>query len=109
MTVKTAEQHIKDIDNLRDKLRKERIQFEIEQSKLEYCEDLRDDVMSLVKNSGMSYADIHAKCGPCPKTLSSWANKEVHTPKLSKIQSVLRILGYDLGIVNGRRGVKKLN
>jgi hypothetical protein len=76
---------------------------EAERARLEAYTDLRDDVMSIVKNSGASYEDIHGKCGPHPSTLNNWATKEVSQPRLGKLQATLRILGYDLGVVEGRR------
>lgn len=79
---------------------------EAERARLESYEDLRDDVLSVVKNSGLSFEDIHGKCGPHPSTLHSWERRdehEVHQPQLRKMQSTLRIMGYDLGIVEGRR------
>lgn len=103
-TIKTAEEVVASITRHRKMLTKERREFLKAQSTLEAYEDLRDDVMSLVKNSGMSYQDIHARCGPTPQTLEKWANKSVHQPKLGKMRAVLRILDHDFGVVN--RGVK---
>lgn len=74
-----------------------------EQARLESYEDLRDDVLSVIKNAGVSFEDIHGKCGPHPHTLQSWAHGDVHQPRLGKMQSALRIVGYDIGIVEGRR------
>jgi hypothetical protein len=80
---------------------------ERERARLESYEDLRDDVLSVVKNSGLSFEDIHGKCGPHPSTLNAWATNHVHQPRLSKMQSALRIVGYDIGIVEGRRHPEK--
>jgi hypothetical protein len=74
-----------------------------EQARLESYEDLRDDVLSVVKNSGLSFEDIHGKCGPHPSTLENWAHDRVHQPRLSKMQSALRIVGFDIGVIPGRR------
>lgn len=70
--------------------------WKAEQQKLEAYEDLRDDVMSLVKNSGMSFEDIHDHCGPCPATLENWAQKKVSRPQLGKIRATLTIIGYKI-------------
>lgn len=70
--------------------------WKAEQAKLEAYEDLRDDVMSLVKNSGMSFEDIHDHCGPTPHTLENWAQKKVSRPQLGKIRAVLTIIGYKI-------------
>ena len=76
---------------------------EQERARLESYEDLRDDVLSVIKNAGVSFEDIHGRCGPHPSTLNSWATNQVHQPQLRKMQSALRIVGYDIGIVEGRR------
>jgi hypothetical protein len=81
----------------------ERREFEQAQALLENYADLRDDVMSLVKNSHLSFEEIHNRCGPTPNTLAKWRDREIDQPRLSKMQSTLRILGYDLGVVPGRR------
>lgn len=76
---------------------------EAEKLRLESYEDLRDDVLSVVKNSGMSFEDIHGRCGPHPATLENWASNRIHAPRLGKMQAALRICGFDLGVVEGRR------
>jgi hypothetical protein len=76
---------------------------ERERLRLESYEDLRDDVLSVVKNSGLSFEDIHGKCGPHPTTLNNWAANRTHAPRLGKMQSALRIVGYDIGIIEGQR------
>ena len=77
----------------------DRKQFLERQADAEKYEDLRDDVISLVNNSGLGYDEIHARCGPHPRTLSAWANKEVSRPQMGKMLSTLRILGRDIGII----------
>jgi hypothetical protein len=74
-----------------------------ERARLEAYEDLRDDVMSLVKNSPLTFEEIHGKCGPHPNTLTKWMDKTIHAPRLGKLQSVLRVLGYDLGVIGQPR------
>jgi ribosome-binding protein aMBF1 (putative translation factor) len=105
--IKTAGQHRaaminKDRYSTAEELQHKRA-VEAERARLETYEDLRDDVLSIIKNSGMSFEDIHGKCGPHPSTLHSWETDKVHQPRFSKMQSALRIAGYDLGIVEGRR------
>lgn len=68
--------------------------FEKERERIEAYGAVRDDIMSLVKNSGMSFQDIHNRCGPHPATLEKWARKETERPQMSKMISVLRILGF---------------
>jgi hypothetical protein len=83
--------------------RQHKLAVDREKARLEAYEDLRDDVLSVIKNAGVSFEDIHGKCGPHPSTLNSWATNHVHQPRLGKMQSALRIVGYDIGIVEGRR------
>lgn len=80
-----------------------KLAVERERARLESYEDLRDDVLSVIKNSGLSFEDIHGKCGPHPSTLHAWERHDIHQPRLNKMQSALRIVGFDLGIVEGRR------
>lgn len=102
--MKTAEQHVADIIVLENRRSKENREFLRAQADLEAYADLRDDVMRLIDNSRLSYADIHGRCGPHPSTLKAWDEKKIAQPRLGKLQSTLRVLGYDLGIVEGRRG-----
>lgn len=74
-----------------------------EKARLEFYGDLRDDVMSLVRNSHLTPEEIHGRCGPHPVTLRKWDEKKVGAPQLAKLQSVLRIMGYDIGIIEGTR------
>jgi len=101
--IKTAEQVKKDTVQHRARQRREKRQHdtavEAERSRLEAYEDLRDDVVSLVRNSSFTYEDIHARCGPHPDTLRKWGEKATHAPQLAKVQATLRILGYDLGVI----------
>ena len=105
--IKTAAQVIRSTIN-KDRYsaaeeKQHRLAVERERARLEAYEDLRDDVLSVIKNAGVSFEDIHGKCGPHPSTLHSWATNAVHQPQLRKMQSALRIVGYDIGIVEGRR------
>jgi hypothetical protein len=78
---------------------KDRKRFLDQQARVEFYEDLRDDVLSLIKNSGLSDEEIHARCGPHPHTLASWRAGNVRRPQMGKMRSTLRILGHDFGIV----------
>jgi len=66
---------------------------EAEQRRLEAYEAMRDDLMSAVKNSGLSFEVIHARCGPCPWTLNRWAERKTRRPQMAKMISVMRIIG----------------
>lgn len=109
--IKTAAQVVRAI---RDKDRysteeekQHKLAVERERVRLESYEDLRDDVLSVIKNSGVSYEDIHGKCGPHPSTMTKWAHGDIHAPRLGKMQAALRIVGYDIGIVEGPRHPEK--
>lgn len=99
MAIQTAAQHVATITKQQQALAKEKREFRQKQNELERYEDLRDDVMSAVKNSGVSFADIHGRCGPTPATLNNWAEKKVFQPRLGKIRATLRVIGKDIGIV----------
>ena len=96
---KTAEEHQRDIRDAQTRQAKERREFLQKQKELEYYEDLRDDTISIAKNSGLSFAEIHARGGPTVTTLTKWLDKEVSRPWTGKLRSTLRICGHDLGIV----------
>lgn len=105
MAIKTAKEVIANLPEARQKkIEKERAalkeQNRIERERLEFYEDLMDDVMSCVKNSTMTFQDIHARCGPHPNTLENWATHKVHKPQLGKMRAVLHILGLDFAIVS---------
>lgn len=87
---------------IQDKNSEARAAFDKQRKELEGYADLRDDVMSMIKNSGMSFAEIHARCGPHPSTLENWAKKEISRPQLGKMRAALRVIGYDLGIIDAR-------
>lgn len=99
MPIKTAEQHIAAISKSERQRAAERREYKAAKAQLEFVEDLRDDVMSLVANSGLSFEAIEDRCGPCVRTLETWKRKEVRQPRLGTMRAVLRILGKDLGIV----------
>jgi hypothetical protein len=84
----------------RDKhLTREEREFRKKRAELEAYQDLRDDVITLVANSNFTFEAIHAACGPHPSTLKKWDAKDVDKPQLGKMRSTLRIIGYDIGII----------
>jgi hypothetical protein len=58
--------------------------FKFQQQALERTQDLRDDTMSLVRNSPFTFEDIHAHCGPHPRTLQMWDEKITQRPQMGK-------------------------
>ena len=100
MTILSADEVKASIKRLHDMNAKEKREFNAKREQLEAYHDLRDDVVSIIKNSGKAFEDIHAECGPHPSTLQNWVDKKVSQPRMGKVRSVLRILGYDIGIVD---------
>lgn len=74
-------------------------EYQKKRAELEAYQDLRDDVMALVRNSSFTFEEIHARCGPHPMTLAKWDDKTTNKPQLGKMRSTLRIIGYDIAIV----------
>lgn len=97
---KTAAEYHDEFKKHRAELSKEKREFKRAQEELEAYEDLRDDVMRMVDNSGLSHETIHERCGPHPDTLKAWDEKITRKPQLGKMRSVLRILGKDFGIID---------
>ena len=101
--LKTAEQHIADLKAHARKATKEQTDFRKAQAKQEFYEDLRDDVISIVLNSGLSFEDIHAAFGPHPATLAAWLDKRITQPRMGKLRATLRACGYDFAIKRAPR------
>lgn len=99
---KSAVEVLKDVAKLQSQKTRERREYEKARSLLEDYEDLRDEVMSIVRNSGLSHEDIHERFGPHPHTLEAWAERRIRMPRLGKLRSTLKICGYDIGIVDKR-------
>ena len=105
--IKTAAQHVRAIIT-KDRYstaeeKQHRLAVEAERSRIEAYEDLRDDVLSVLKNNHISFEDVHGRLGPHPSTLHAWEKGAIHQPQLRKMQSALRTVGYDIGIIEGRR------
>jgi hypothetical protein len=101
--IKTAQEVIASIDRLRKRTEQEKKEFNEHRAVLENYEDLRDEVMGLIRSSGVSFGQIYDRFGPHPHTLENWAERKIHQPRLGKMQAALRAIGYDLGIIEGRR------
>jgi hypothetical protein len=108
MTVKTADEHRAGIQAHQNRQAAERREFRQKQAELERYHDLRDEVVAVARDSGLSFAEIHGRCGPTPATLERWAAHEVDQPRLGKMRAVLRICGFDLGVVPRAGNVVKL-
>ena len=94
--IKSTEEHTADIIHLHKVLTKEQREFKRLQLEAERYEYLRDDLCSLIKNSGVADEIIHARGGPTPQTLRNWRERKVNRPMASKMQSAGRAIGLQL-------------
>lgn len=53
---------------------------------------MRDDMVSHIRNSGMTYEDIELAGGPKVKTILSWEEGKVDAPKLTTLARVAKVL-----------------
>jgi hypothetical protein len=98
--IKTAEEHIADIGSLQRQRRREQTEYERERAKREAIYDIRDDVLSLLQNSGKSDEYIHENFGPHPTTLKKWRENKYVQPRMGKMQSTLYAIGKRFAIVD---------
>lgn len=96
--IKTAEEHVQDLDTLTARRKREEEEFKRKQKELEDIRDMRDDVMSMIRNARLSYEDIHAMFGPHPDTLKAWDLKKIDSPRMGKMRAALRAIGKDFYI-----------
>lgn len=61
-------------------------------------EDLRDDCIAVVFNSGQTFKDVHANGGPTPGTIGKWLYRETRFPQLATVRAMLKACGHDLTI-----------
>jgi hypothetical protein len=62
-------------------------------------EDIRDDTISVVRNTHMTFEEIRAAGGPHPTTLSKWLERVTLRPQLNTIRAALKACGGDLKVV----------
>lgn len=62
-------------------------------------EDLRDDTIAVVLNSGKSFKKVEEDGGPTAGTLSKWLYKETLFPRLDTIRAALQACNYDFAVV----------
>lgn len=98
--LKKLKRQLSKIDKQRDqeKINKERISKGLRP--ILSTEDIRDNTISILKNSGVSDELVHARNGPTPLTLARWRAKKVLSPRMSSIRSALRAVGKDIGIID---------
>ena len=61
-------------------------------------EDLRDDTIAVVLNSGLTFQQIEDQGGPTRNTISKWLYKETKFPRLDTARSILQICGFDFAV-----------
>lgn len=61
-------------------------------------EDLRDDCIAIVMNSGMTFKQVHERGGPTSQTTSKWLYRETKFPQLATIRAILNACDHDLTI-----------
>lgn len=63
---------------------------------LERLENLRDDCITLWRDSGLTFKEVHERGGPTPQTQSKWLYKETRYPRYDTIERMLMALGHEL-------------
>lgn len=96
--IKTAEEHIATYQKERAKRGMDKRQFDNwlkEKARLEDYRDIRDDFMSQIRNTGISFEKISELGGPSIQTLHRWDQKLVDRPQFGKMVSAARICGIE--------------
>lgn len=63
-------------------------------------EDLRDDSIAVMINSGQSLKRVHERGGPTPQTISKWLYRETRFPQLATVRALLNACDHDLTVVS---------
>lgn len=73
-------------------------------------EDLRDDCIAVVINSGQSFKRVHERGGPTPQTTSKWLYRETQFPQLATVRAMLKACDHELTIApkNSQR-IQRIN
>lgn len=80
--------------NLRPELRKQHLDLN--------REPVLDDLIGLIKNSGMKMNALAGKAGVSPTTIGKWLDGTTLHPRISTISAVARVFGYKLQLVLDR-------
>ena len=73
-------------------------------------EDLRDDCVAVVLNSGHSFKGVHERGGPTPQTISKWLYRETMFPQLATVRAMLKACDHELTIApKGSPAIKRIN
>ena len=77
------------------KAEREKKEFKLKMEDLRSIEDLRDEVVSHLRNSPYSYQAIENLGGPIVQTLEAWTTGETKQPRLNTMRAALRCIGKD--------------
>lgn len=73
-------------------------------------EDIRDDCVAVVINSGQSFKRVHENGGPTPQTISKWLHKETMFPQLATVRAMLNACGHEITIApKGSKRIQRIN
>lgn len=73
-------------------------------------EDLRDDCVAVVINSGQSFKRVHENGGPTPQTTSKWLHRETQFPQLATVRAMLNACGHEITIApKGSTRIQRIN
>lgn len=61
-------------------------------------ESIRDDTISVIRNSHLTFDEIRAKGGPTPATLTKWLERTTQRPQLNTIAAALDACGYEFHV-----------
>ena len=65
-------------------------------------EPVLDDLIGLIKNSGMKMNALADKAGVAPTTIGKWLDGTTLHPRISTLSAVARVFGYKLQLVLDR-------
>ena len=71
-------------------------------------EDLRDDCIAVMINSGLSPKQVRERGGPTPATTSKWLYRETVFPQLATIRAMLNACGHDLVITGDSSSIQRI-
>lgn len=73
-------------------------------------EDLRDDCIAVVINSGQSFKRVHEQGGPTPQTTSKWLYRQTQFPQLATVRAMLNACGHEITIApHGSTRIQRIN
>lgn len=73
-------------------------------------EDLRDDSIAVMLNSGQTLKRVHERGGPTPQTISKWLYRETRFPQLATVRALLNACDHDLVVMskNGQGEIRRV-